>query len=115
MASELATRFPCLPRLSQCPVSQTLEMGKEFKFPSHHAAGIQLHLLLPPYLDPPFVLDVCGLKFIWVQKIVQLLQFSLYLTSKNMDIQLIFVQIYWSMLSIKLESSEGESGEEEYN
>ena len=67
--------------------------------------------MLPPYLDPSPVLDVCGLKVIWVQKIVQLLQFSLYLTSKNMDIQLIFVQIYRSMLSIKLESSEGESGE----
>ena len=96
-------------------MSQTLELGKEFKFPSHHAAGIQLHLMSPHYLDPSPVLDVCGLKVIWVQKIVQFLQFSLYLTSQNMDIQLIFVQIYRSMLSIKLESSEGESGEEEYN
>ena len=96
-------------------MSQTLELGKEFKFLSHHAAGIRLHLMSPHYLDPSPVLDVCGLKVIWFQKIVQLLQFSLYLTSKNMDIQLIFVQIYQSMLSIKLESSEGESGEEEYN
>ena len=81
--------------------------GKNLNFP----AGIRLHLMSPHYLDPSPVLDACGLKFIWVQKIVQLLQFSLYLTSKNMDIRLIFVQIYRSMLSIKLESS----GEEEYN